>query len=521
MGFGKTEVAFRAIMKCLLSGKQAAVLVPTTVLARQHYFSAVERFSGYPVKVDMMSRFRTKNQQEDTLRKVKAGQVDLLVGTHRILQKDIRFKDLGLLVVDEEQRFGVAHKERIKQMAQGIDVLTLTATPIPRTLNMALSGIRDMSVLEEAPMGRQPVQTYVLEHNDAIVRDAIRRELARGGQVYYLHNRIDNIDQTALKLQEQFPDTPIAVAHGRMTEEQMSDVMTKMYGGEISILVCTTIIETGVDIPNVNTLIIEEADHMGLAQLHQIRGRVGRSNRHAYAYLTYRKGKVLTEVSQKRLSAIREFAEFGSGFKIAMRDLEIRGAGNVLGAEQSGHLVSVGYDLYLQLLEEAAAELKGEPAPRRTVCTADLLVSANLPASYVPDSATRVDLYRRIALISCLEEYRDMQDELLDRFGDLPKPAQALLDIALLRADASGVGISDIVQKNGKLQLTFDPRDLEAGAEVCAGYRGRMLMAAGEKPYLELKLKPGEAPLAAAREIVDRFIRAGLFVKKSRQEEEK
>ena len=507
VGFGKTEVAFRAIMKCLLSGKQAAVLVPTTVLARQHYFSAVERFSGYPVKVDMMSRFRTNNQMQETLRKVKNGQVDLLVGTHRILQKDIHFKDLGLLVVDEEQRFGVAHKERIKQMAQGIDVLTLTATPIPRTLNMALTGIRDMSVLEEAPMGRQPVQTYVLEQNDAILRDAIRRELARGGQVYYLHNRIDSIDQTALKLQQSFPDVPIAVAHGRMTEEQMSDVMSRMYGGEISILVCTTIIETGVDISNVNTLIIEDADHMGLAQLHQIRGRVGRSNRHAYAYLTYRKGKVLTEVSQKRLSAIREFAEFGSGFKIAMRDLEIRGAGNVLGAEQSGHMMDVGYDLYLQLLAEATAELKGETPVRRTDCTADLLVSAGLPQNYVSDAATRVDLYRRIAMITSLEDYSDMQDELIDRFGDPPKAACALLDIALLRADATRAGVYEITQKNGSLLLFFRPEALEGAAACCAApsLRGRIFLSAGEKPYITLKLRPTDDPLAQARALIDLY----------------
>ena len=507
VGFGKTEVAFRAIMKCLLSGKQAAVLVPTTVLARQHYFSAVERFSGYPVKVDMMSRFRTNNQMQETLRKVKNGQVDLLVGTHRILQKDIHFKDLGLLVVDEEQRFGVAHKERIKQMAQGIDVLTLTATPIPRTLNMALTGIRDMSVLEEAPMGRQPVQTYVLEQNDAILRDAIRRELARGGQVYYLHNRIDSIDQTALKLQQSFPDVPIAVAHGRMTEEQMSDVMSRMYGGEISILVCTTIIETGVDISNVNTLIIEDADHMGLAQLHQIRGRVGRSNRHAYAYLTYRKGKVLTEVSQKRLSAIREFAEFGSGFKIAMRDLEIRGAGNVLGAEQSGHMMDVGYDLYLQLLAEATAELKGETPVHRTDCTADLLVSAGLPQNYVSDAATRVDLYRRIAMITSLEDYSDMQDELIDRFGDPPKAACALLDIALLRADATRAGVYEITQKNGSLLLFFRPEALEGAAACCAApsLRGRIFLSAGEKPYITLKLRPTDDPLAQARALIDLY----------------
>jgi len=521
VGFGKTEVAFRAVMKCILSGKQAAILVPTTVLARQHYLTALQRFSGNPVQIDTLSRFRTPNQQKDTVADLRLGRCDLVVGTHRLLQKDVQFKNLGLLIVDEEQRFGVSHKEQIKQMAEGVDVLTLSATPIPRTLNMALSGIRDMSVLEEPPTGRQPVQTYVLEHNEPVLRDAIRRELARGGQIYYLHNRVESIEKKAAELRAAFPDRTVAVAHGQMGEEGLGRVMAAAYAGEVDILVCTTIIETGVDIPNVNTLVIEDADRLGLAQMHQIRGRVGRSPRRAYAYLTYRKGKVLTEIAQKRLSAIREFAEFGSGFKIAMRDLEIRGAGNVLGAEQSGHLVSVGYDLYLQLLEEAAAELKGEPAPRRTACTADLLVSANLPASYVSDGATRVDLYRRIALISCLEEYRDMQDELLDRFGDLPKAAQALLDIALLRADASGAGISDIVQKNGKLQLTFDPRDLESGAEVCAGYKGRMLLSAGEKPYLELKLKPEEAPLATAREIVDRFVRATLFVKKSHQEEAK
>lgn len=505
VGFGKTEVAFRAIMKCVLSGKQAAILVPTTVLARQHYLTACQRFSGLPVKIDMMSRFRTRQQQEETLRHVKRGECDLLIGTHRILQKDVAFKDLGLLVVDEEQRFGVGHKERIKQMALDVDVLTLTATPIPRTLNMALSGIRDMSVLEEAPMGRQPVQTYVLEQDDAILRDAIRRELARGGQVYYLHNRIDSIDQTAGRLQQAFPDATVSVAHGRMTEEQMSRVMERTYAGQIDILVCTTIIETGVDIPNVNTLIIEDADNMGLAQLHQIRGRVGRSTRHAYAYFAYRRGKVLTEVQQKRLSAIREFAEFGSGFKIAMRDLEIRGAGNVLGSEQSGHMMNVGYEMYMQLLAEATTELKGAAPVVRTDCTADLLVSAGLPQSYVPDAATRIDLYRRIAMIRAQEDYLDMQDELLDRFGDPPKSALALLDIALLRARASAAGIHDISQKDDHLLLSFRPASIEGAAAVCgeSSFRGRLLLSAGEAPYLSLRLKPADDPLEQAKAIVD------------------
>ena len=507
VGFGKTEVAFRAIMKCILSGKQAAILVPTTVLARQHYLSAKQRFTGYPVNVDMLSRFRTPGQQRETLRELRTGACDLLIGTHRILQKDIKFKDLGLLVVDEEQRFGVSHKEKIKEMATSVDVLTLTATPIPRTLNMALSGIRDMSVLEEPPAGRMPVQTYVLEHDDVIIRDAIRKELARGGQVYYLHNRIDNIEEVASSLQKAFPDARIDTAHGKMGEKRMGEVMGKAYAGEIDILVCTTIIETGVDIPNVNTLIIEDADHMGLAQLHQIRGRVGRSQRNAFAYLTYRKGKVLSEIAQKRLAAIREFAEFGSGFKIAMRDLEIRGAGNVLGAEQSGHMMSVGYDMYLRLLEEASAELKGEPLPQRTECTADIMVSAGLPQNYVSDAALRIDLYRRISMISSQEDFYDMQDELLDRFGDLPAPAQALLDIALLRSKASSNGINEITQKGKNLMLYFLKTDMKKIVDVCSSpdFRGRILFSAGEKPYLTLKLQPGESPLDAAVILVDLY----------------
>jgi len=500
VGFGKTEVAFRAIMKCILSGKQAAVLVPTTVLARQHFISASQRFSGYPIRVEMLSRFRTPKQVKETLRKLKNGQCDLLIGTHRILQKDIQFKDLGLLVVDEEQRFGVSHKERIKQMTNTVDVLTLTATPIPRTLNMALSGIRDMSVLEEPPVGRQPVQTYVLEQDDSILFDAIRRELQRGGQVYYLHNRIDSIDRCAARLQQIFSEASVAVAHGRMTEEAIGSVMNRMYAGEVDILVCTTIIETGVDIPNVNTLIIEDADHMGLAQLHQIRGRVGRSARHAYAYLTYRRGKILTEISQKRLGAIREFAEFGSGIKIAMRDLEIRGAGNVLGAEQSGHMMNVGYDMYLRLLEEATGELKGETKVHRTDCVADILVSAGLPESYIPDAAARVDLYRRIAMISGKEDYMDMQDELIDRFGDLPRSAQALLDIALLRYDASCGGIYEIAQKDKKLLFYFRQEQVQRALAVCAlpKLRGKVLLNAGDKPYMSLRMGNGENPLDAA-----------------------
>jgi len=376
---------------------------------------------------------------------------------------------------------------------------------------MALSGIKDMSVLEEAPTGRQPVQTYVLEHDDGVVNDAIRRELSRGGQVYYLHNRVETIERTASRLRAVFPDVNIATAHGKMDERTLSDVMNGIYSGEISILVCTTIIETGVDIPNVNTLIIEDADKMGLSQLHQIRGRVGRSGRRAYAYLTYRRGKVLSEISQKRLSAIREFAEFGSGFKIAMRDLEIRGAGNLLGAEQSGHMMSVGYDMYLQLLEEATVELKGEKPKPKTDCTADILVSAGLPQNYIADAGTRVDVYRRIAAISGIDDFRDMQDELMDRFGDIPKPAQTLLDIALLRTQASALDIKEINQKNGKLYFYLRDIDPQRVLSLCAlpDFKVRLNINAGEKPSFALKLKPGEDPLLAAKKLIATYGNGG------------
>lgn len=507
VGFGKTEVAFRAVMKCILSGRQAAILVPTTVLARQHFLTACSRFAGYPLKIDTLSRFRTPKQQKDTLNRLHSGEIDLIIGTHRMLQKDVHFKKLGLLVVDEEQRFGVSHKEQIKKMTENVDILTLTATPIPRTLNMALSGIRDMSVLEEAPQDRQPVQTYVLEYDKGVVLDAIRKELSRGGQVYYLHNRIDSIDRTAAILHEAFPEISIGIAHGRLSESELSQVMTRTYNGEINVLVCTTIIETGIDIANANTLIIEDADYMGLSQLHQIRGRIGRSHRHAFAYLTYRRGKVLSEISQKRLSAIREFAEFGSGFKIAMRDLEIRGAGNVLGAEQSGHMMSVGYDLYLKLLEEAVGEASGSKKPQRTECSADLLVSASLPQSYVPDSGQRVDLYRRIALIRSREDYEDRMDEMIDRYGEPPKQATALLDIALLRARACECGISEINQREQRIMITLQPKNITIAAVLCAmpQYKGRMLLSAGAAPYIALYLAQKKSPLEQAITLVDDF----------------
>ena len=508
VGYGKTEVAFRAIMKCVLDGKQAAILVPTTVLARQHYLTAKQRFAKYPVEIDVVSRFRTQTQMKDTLRRLEQGGIDLLIGTHRLFQKDVKFKDLGLLVIDEEQRFGVQHKEKLKELSKQVDVLTLSATPIPRTLNMALSGIRDMSTLEEPPMDRQPVQTYVLEHDWGVLSDAMRRELERGGQVYYLHNRVETITRTAARIKEMLgEDVAVAVAHGKMSQEELNDVMTRMSDGEVDVLVCTTIIETGIDIANANTLIIEDADHMGLAQLHQIRGRVGRSTRRAYAYLTYRRGKVLTEVASKRLGAIREFAEFGSGFKIAMRDLEIRGAGNVLGPEQSGFLLSVGYDMYLKLLEEAVLEERGEKPERPTECAADLSVAASIPDRYVPSPEQRMDLYRRIAAIRSEADADDVMDELIDRYGDPPRTVNNLISVALLRADAARNGISQIDQKGANLNFYLDQFDLQRVSALCGleKYRSRLLFSAGERPYLALRLKKGEDALKFGRRLVEDY----------------
>lgn len=509
VGYGKTEVAFRAIMKCVLDGKQAAILVPTTVLARQHYLTAKQRFAKYPVEIDVVSRFRTQAQMKDTLRRLEQGGIDLLIGTHRLFQKDVKFKDLGLLVIDEEQRFGVQHKEKLKELSKQVDVLTLSATPIPRTLNMALSGIRDMSTLEEPPMDRQPVQTYVLEHDWGVLSDAMRRELERGGQVYYLHNRVETITRTAARIKEMLgEDVAVAVAHGKMSQEELNDVMTRMSDGEVDVLVCTTIIETGIDIANANTLIIEDADHMGLAQLHQIRGRVGRSTRRAYAYLTYRRGKVLTEVASKRLGAIREFAEFGSGFKIAMRDLEIRGAGNVLGPEQSGFLLSVGYDMYLKLLEEAVLEERGEKPERPTECAADLSVAASIPDRYVPSPEQRMDLYRRIAAIRSEADADDVMDELIDRYGDPPRTVNNLISVALLRADAARNGISQIDQKGANLNFYLDQFDLQRVSALCGleKYRSRLLFSAGERPYLALRLKKGEDALKFGRRLVEDYV---------------
>ena len=506
VGYGKTEVALRAVMKCILDGKQAAILVPTTVLAQQHYATATSRFRKFPVKMEILSRFTTPKEVKRILDAAKRGTIDLLIGTHKLLQKSVEFHDLGLLVIDEEQRFGVTHKERLKEMAKQVDALTLSATPIPRTLNMALSGLRDMSTLEEPPQDRQPVQTYVLEHDWAILEDAMRRELSRGGQVYYLHNRVESIDVTAGRIQKLLgPEARIVVGHGKMGEQELSSVMQAMVDGEADVLVCTTIIETGIDIPNVNTLVIEDADKLGLAQLHQLRGRIGRSARRSYAYLTYRRGKILQETAAKRLSAIREYVEFGSGFKIAMRDLEIRGAGNLLGPEQSGFLMSVGYDLYLKLLEEAVLEERGEEKRIETECSADLTVNANIPARYVPAPEQRMDLYRRIAAIRTNDDASDLLDEMLDRYGETPKSVLALLDVALLRAAAAKAGVSDISQKGNLLKFQLAVFRPEALVTVCGlpKYRQRLTLAAGDAPAISLKLKPGADVLESATELVE------------------
>lgn len=508
VGFGKTEVALRAAMKCILDGKQVAILVPTTVLAQQHYVTATTRFGSFPVTIDVLSRFRTAAQQKKTLFDLQNGKIDLIIGTHKLLQKDIRFKDLGLLIIDEEQRFGVTHKERLKELSRGVDVLTLSATPIPRTLNMALSGLRDMSTIEEPPQDRYPIQTFVLEHNESLLLDAIRRELERGGQVFYLHNRVETIDRCAAQWKERLGEyCEIGVAHGKMGEEALSDVMQRMSDGEIQMLVCTTIIETGLDIPNVNTLIIEDADRLGLAQLHQLRGRVGRSSRHAYAYLTFRRGKVLSEIADKRLSAIQEYAEFGSGFKIAMRDLEIRGAGDLLGAEQSGHMLSVGYDMYLKLLEDAVLEERGEKALQEPECTADLNVTANIDKRYVASGEQRMDLYRRMAAVRTQEDADDLLDEMVDRYGDPPKGVMNLLAIALLRARAAAAGILEITQKDGSLLFSLAVMDFPVISAVCAEatFKSRIFFSAGKTPLLTLRLKKGEDALKLAETLVNRY----------------
>ena len=518
VGFGKTEVAFRAAFKCMLDGKQCAVLVPTTVLAWQHYQSALKRFEHFPFKIELLSRFRTKKQQEEILKQVALGTVDMVIGTHRLVQKDVKFKDLGLAIIDEEQRFGVAHKERFKEAFTGVDVLTLSATPIPRTLNMAMSGIRDMSVIEEPPVDRYPVQTYVIEHNMGVIIQAINKELRRGGQVYYIHNRVETIDLCAAKIAELIPDARIAVAHGQLSEERLSDIWTELVDHEIDILVCTTIIETGVDVPNVNTLIIEDADNLGLSQLYQLRGRVGRSNRRAFAYFTFRRGKVLTEIASKRLDAIREFTQFGSGFRVAMRDLEIRGAGSILGGRQHGHMEAVGYDMYLQLLNEAIAEETGQTPPRTPEeCLIDLQIEAHIPDDYIESLAGRLDAYRKIAAVSTKEESIDLLDEFIDRYGDPPKAIQGLVTVALTRNMAGKAGITEITQRSNALLIYVKTAGMEQVQALVKAFGGRVSVnGSADKPYIAIKLTKTDRPVEIMQTAVETFYEAGEQAKKTK-----
>ena len=490
VGFGKTEVALRAAFKCVADGKQCAVLVPTTILAFQHYQTIKKRFDGFPIEVEMISRFRTANEKTKIKKGLKRGAIDIIVGTHALIAGSVEFKDLGLLIVDEEQRFGVAQKEKIKEKYPLVDVLTLSATPIPRTLNMAMTGIRDMSVLEIPPEGRHPVQTYVIEHDMSVLAQAMARELRRGGQVYYLHNSIESISYVTKEIQKHLPEAKIGIGHGRMSEQELSEVWRQLLENEIDILVCTTIIESGVDVPNANTLIVQDADRLGLAQLHQIRGRVGRSQRRAYAYFTYNGRRGLTEIAQKRLSAIKEFTEFGAGFRVAQRDLEIRGAGDILGSQQHGHMEAVGYDMYLKLLSEAILEEKtGEVKAQQRECTVDVSVDAHIPEDYIDSVKNRIYMYKRIASITTGEDAMDVMDELIDRFGDPPKSVKGLVDVALLRAYAAKAGIFEIKQENSYIVAELENVSGERIIAI-ASHLGRkgMIRSTGNNPSIRMKI---------------------------------
>ena len=495
VGFGKTEIAIRAAFKAIQDNKQVAYLVPTTVLAQQHYKTFKQRFKDFPVRVEMLSRFRTKSNIDQNIRDLKKGYVDIVIGTHRLLSKDVKFKDLGLLIIDEEQRFGVKHKEQIKELKNNVDVITLTATPIPRTLHMSLIGIRDMCVMEEPPQDRMPIQTFVMEYNEEIARDAINRELARGGQVYFVHNRVQDIADMAASVQNMVPDANVAFAHGQMSERQLEEIMYDFVNGDIDVLVSTTIIETGLDIPNANTIIIHDAERMGLSQLYQLRGRVGRSNRMAYAFLMYSRNKKLTEVAEKRLGAIRDFTELGSGVKIAMRDLEIRGTGNLLGAQQSGHLEAVGYDLYCKMLNQAIEVLKGETPEEDFETKIDLMCDAFVPASYIKNETLKMDIYKRIAGIETDEEYEDMQDELIDRFGDIPSQVENLLQVVLLKAAAHKVYITEISGTKDKMKIMMWNQakiDVERIPILVREYKGRLKFVTGDTPYFVYSPKPDD-----------------------------
>lgn len=510
VGYGKTEVALRAAFKAIMDGKQVAMLVPTTILAQQHYNTIVERFSQFPIKIEMLSRFRTPKQQKKIISDLKSGNVDIVVGTHRLLSKDVKFKDLGLLIIDEEQRFGVKHKEKIKIIKETIDVLTLTATPIPRTLHMSLIGIRDMSIIEEPPEERYPVQTYVVEYNEQIIKDAIIKEISRGGQVYYLYNRVQSIQQFASKIKKLVPNARISIGHGQMSERELEKVMLDFLNRETDVLVCTTIIETGLDIPNVNTIIIHDADKMGLSQLYQLRGRVGRSNRLAFAYLTYEKNKVLTEVAEKRLKAIKEFTEFGSGFKIAMRDLEIRGAGNLLGSEQHGQMAAIGYDLYVKFLDEAIKKLKGEEREEKIETTIELNVDGFIPKKYIENEEQKVEIYKRISSITDKKDYSDVLEEIMDRFGDIPREVNNLMKVSYIKSLCSRAGITSVYQNEQTVRIDFKDTKFftpDLINSLVSSYGRRLTFDMSKNPNLKYKLvgKTQESILEELEKIIEKI----------------
>ncbi|WP_057978588.1 transcription-repair coupling factor [Caloramator mitchellensis] len=508
VGYGKTEVAMRAAFKAVMDGKQVAILVPTTLLAEQHFNTFIQRFRGFPVNIDMLSRFRSREEQKRTLKELASGNVDIIIGTHKLLQKGIKFKNLGLLIIDEEQRFGVSHKEKIKALRKNIDVLTLTATPIPRTLHMSLIGVRDMSIIETPPEDRYPVQTYVLEYNEQIIREAIVREISRGGQVFFVYNRVETMKDMQIELSRLVPEVKIIMAHGQMDEEELEEAILNYANGEGDVLLCTTIIETGIDMPNVNTLIVYDADRMGLSQLYQLRGRVGRSNRIAYAYFTYRKDKVLTEVAEKRLKAIKEFTEFGSGFKIAMRDLEIRGAGSLFGTKQHGHLAAVGYDMYCKLLEEAVHELKGDIKQETIDTQIELQINAYIPTEYIEDEKLKIEVYKKIASIENQEDKLDIVDELIDRFGDIPKPLDNLIEVAFIKSIAKTLKIASIKQFDKDVMLYFKDADLlkiDFIRELNLKFNNIISFGSTKEPVLRVKINKQSEILNILRDVLEHF----------------
>lgn len=508
VGYGKTEVAVRAAFKAVMDGKQVAFLVPTTILAEQHYKNMIKRFSDFPVKIDMISRFRSAKEQKATLQAAKEGNVDILIGTHRLVSKDIVFKDLGLLIIDEEQRFGVAQKEKIKNLKKNVDVLTLSATPIPRTLHMSLTGARDISVIETPPEDRYPIQTYVVEQNDQLVRDAVLREVNRGGQVYYVYNRVESIENMAKYLSDLIPECKVGIIHGQMTERQLETEMVSFMNKDYDVLVCTTIIETGIDIPNVNTMIIHDSDNMGLSQLYQLRGRVGRSNRIAYAYFMYTKDKILTEVAEKRLKALKDFTELGSGFKIAMRDLEIRGAGNMMGSAQHGHMAAIGYDLYCRMLEDTIKIIKGEIEKEPIETTVDIKVDAYIPGTYIEDEIQKIEIYKKIAAIENLDDYMDIKSELEDRYSEIPDPVYNLMDIAYIKSRAKMLSIEEIKETPKEIKFIFADGTTNLNKiykYLLQNYKDKLFLMFGEKPYFGVRISEvkKEEILGLFKEIMD------------------